>query len=59
VLIERVCEDLCAFPLVVEERAPDPFHLLVVQTFLLVLVIETREEPGIETHVSKDSGSSI
>ena len=39
--------------------SPDKFHLYVVHSLFLVLVIKPTEEPGIEAHLSKETSIGI
>lgn len=50
-------EDLSALSIVLEERTPDPFHLSLVHSTLLVLVVKSCKEPSVKAHFSKDSWS--
>ena len=58
VLIHRVSEDLSSLSCMVEEGAPEPFHLLLCEATDLVLVIKSGKEPGIKSHFGKESWSS-
>ena len=39
--------------------SPDELHFLVVHSLVLVLVVESGEEPGIEAHFSEESSVGV
>jgi len=40
-------------------RSPDELHFFVIHSLILVLIIESSEEPGIESHISEESGIGV
>ena len=51
-------EYLSPLSIVLEEGSPDPLHLLIIESPLLVLVVQSRKEPSIEAHLSEESRCS-
>lgn len=58
-LIKSVGKDLSTFSFMIEEWSPYPFHFRCVKSSCFILVIQSCEEPSIETHIGKKSWRSI
>lgn len=55
VVVKYVRENLNTLTQMIIEGPPDKLHLLVLESLLFVLVIKSREEPGVYSHVSEQS----
>lgn len=59
VVVEGVGKDLRIFTKSFPGWSPNPFHLLISKTSILVLMVETGEEKGIKAHFSHKSGVGV
>jgi len=55
VIIHGIGEDLCGIIHMLREWLPDKLHGLVLKPLLLVLVVQTGKEPGVEAHVCEEA----
>lgn len=55
VVPHRTCKDLLLISKVLCERSPQEVHCLIIQPLVLVGVVETGEEPGLQAHVSEEA----
>ena len=58
-VVQGVGKDLGAGSQGIVERTPNPLHSLLLQSLLLVLVVQSRKEPGIKAHLSEQSWLGI